>query len=465
MYPSAPTETEIINDHVTAAKNDRAKFIKELITNHDTTKMREGVRYYDNDNDILLREQYAIHDGKKIVDEDKPNNRIPHAWHKLLVDQKVNYLLGQPVNFIADDKALTKHINYYLGETWDNTAIELATESSNKGVEWLHPYIDEDGEFQYMIIPAEQGIPIWKDDQKKELAAFIRFYPDGETVRAEFHDKEWIYYYRSYNGEWALDELEEENPAPHFKFYKGESAEGYGWGKVPFIEFANNSKRKGDLEYYKKLIDAWDNRVSDNQNNFDEIQELIYVLRDYEGQDLSEFMHNLKKYKAINVSGNGGVDTLQGEIPMTSIDIHLSNLKESLFTFGQGVDVGTEKFGQSPSGVALKFLYSLLDLKASALERRMRPSMQLLIWFLCQYLEMSKKGKYDYKSVDYVFQKTMITNDLENSQIAQNSKGIISDKTIVANHPWVKDAEQEELRLREQYGNNMTLDDDDDESS
>lgn len=433
-------------------KTADARMIKDYIEADapKVSKMREGVRYYENENDILNRQQYAVIDGVKVVDEDKPNNKIPHGWHKLLVDQKTAYLVGQPINFSADDEKLTEHINEYLGEKWDDTVNELVKNASNKGKEWLHPYIDEDGEFDFIIIPAEQVIPIYEDGRKRKLAAVIRYYPwtyvDEETVRVELWDKKQTFYYVKVNGDYILDPSVEINPEPHFRY----GNKGYGWEKVPFIPFRNNEQEKSDLAYYKQIIDAYDNRVSDNQNSFDEIQELIYILRGYEGTDLGEFMRNLKHFKAIKVDADGGVDTTQAEVPMTSIDSHLDRLREAVFTFGGGVDVSTDKFGASPSGIALKFLYSLLDMKASTLERKFRPSIQELIWFLCEFLSISGKGQFDYKAVDFTFRNTMMVNELENTTIAQQSKGIISDKTILANHPWVSDLEQELEYLEEQ---------------
>src|SRR5690606_36686514 len=128
---------------------------------------------------------------------------------------------------------------------------------------------------------------------------------------------------------------------------------------------------------------------------------------------LSEFMQNLKYYKTGKVHSEGGLDSIQAEVPMDTIIKHMENLENRIYAFSQGVNIGTDKFGNSPSGIALKFLYSLLDLKASTLERKFRPSIQQLIWFLCEYLSMSGKGEYDYKAGDYTFKRSMMVNDLE----------------------------------------------------
>lgn len=453
MYPSTPTETEKLNQRISeqaASMNER--MIKSYIeaNANRVTKMREGVRYYENENDILNRKQYAIIDDVKVIDEEKANNRIPHGWHKLLVDQKTAYLVGQPINFAADDKKFTEWINEYLGEQWDDVANELVKNASNKGIEWLHPYIDEEGEFDYIITPGEQIIPVYEDHRKKKLLYIIRYYPtmyvDEEAIRVELWDSKQVNYYILVRGEVMRDPSVEANPDSHFYY----NDKGYGWERVPFIPFRNNEQEKSDLAYYKHLIDAFDNRVSDNQNSFDDIQELIFILRGYDGENLSEFMRNLKLYKAIKTDSEGGVDTLQAEVPMTSIDSHLNRLRESIFTFGGGVDVGNEKFGNSPSGIALKFLYSLLDMKSNTLERKFRQGIQQLLWFLCEYLSISGKGDYDYKEVDFTFKRSMMVNELEAAQIATQSKGIISDKTILKNHPWVDDMEQELEYLEEE---------------
>lgn len=430
------------------------RMIKALIDEHDTSKMTEGVRYYENENDITKRKQYAVIDGVKVEDPEKANNRIPHGWHKLLVDQKAAYLVGQPINFSADDKKLTEFINEYLGEKWDDTANELVVAASNKGKEWLHPFIDEEGEFDFMQIPAEQCIPVYADKRQKKLAYMIRYYPhvlvDEETIRVElWDDKQTWYYVKTENG-YIPDPSVEKNPDSHFEYGVSKDMNGYGWGRVPFIKFRNNEQEKGDLAYYKQLIDAFDKRVSDNQNTLDEIQELITVLKGYDGSDLAEFKQNLKYYKVIKVDTDGGVDKLEQEMPIASIDSHLDRMRESIFTFGNGIDIGVDKFGSSPSGIALKFLYSLLDLKASTLERKFRVSIQELIWFLCEYLAISGKGEFDYKEVDFTFKRTMMVNELESVQMAAQSKGIISDKTIIANHPFVDDLEMELERIEEE---------------
>jgi len=458
------TQQELLKMQIANESNiTNEAILKDLIESHDTTEMIKGNNYYLNQNDIKDRKLYYYKDGVKYEDETKANYRIPHNWHKLLVDQKVNYLLGKPPVIKADDEQYTQRLNEILDEDFDDILQELGKNASNKGVEYLHPYIDEEGEFRFTIIPAEQIIPIYDTSLQKKLIAAIRYYivevNGQERIRAEWWtEKDVTYYIQNETGAFELDDTEEENPASHFYY----NDIGYGWGKVPFIPFRNNEEEKSDLTFIKELIDIYDIINSDIANDLDEIQKLIYILKGYEGTDLGEFMNNLRYYKAIKVAEDGGVDTKQAEIPIQAIDSYLNRLEENIFLFGQGVNVKTNKFGNSPSGIALKFLYMLLDLKANQMERKFRKSLKEFVWFVTEYINIKDKKNYDYKTVSFTFTRTMLVNDLEIAQIAQISKGIVSDETIVANHPWVEDAQKELERLQEQ--NAINLDDVEDDT-
>ena len=209
---------------------------------------------------------------------------------------------------------------------------------------------------------------------------------------------------------------------------------------------------------YKTIIDAIDKRLSDTQNMFDESAELIYILKGYEGEDLKEFMQGLKYYKAINVDSEGGVETIQVEVPVTSTKEYLDLMRANLIEFGQGVDFQTDKFGSAPSGIALKFLYGNLDLKANKLKNKAIVAIQELLQFIIDFYKL----KVDIKDISITFNFNRMMNDLEQSQIGAQSQ-YLSKETIVTHHPWVDDPKAELERIEhEQMEYNQQLPDIDD---
>ena len=81
-----------------------ARELTDWETSPERREMIDGDRYYTGDHDILKRQRTAIGpDGKLIVIENLPNNRIVDNQYAKHVDQKANYLLGQPISFSCEN--------------------------------------------------------------------------------------------------------------------------------------------------------------------------------------------------------------------------------------------------------------------------------------------------------------------------------------------------------------------------
>ncbi|MFT9493408.1 phage portal protein [Anaerosolibacter sp.] len=436
-------------------------------------EMYDGTNYYLARHDILdVNFNEYIVNGQKIKDPNKANNQHINPFHRLLVQQKMGYIVGKPIVITAEDKKLSEAVNDALGMKFDDVIVDLIKGASNKGLEWLHPFIDENGNFDYIIIPAEQVIPIYDTSYQKNLQYVIRYYTmqvvkGNEVVsryKVELWDNEKVtYFIEDDEGYFQYDDTEPINPKYHWYSYNTNNPDNVtpnSWGKIPFINMDNNGEQTSDLRPIKKYIDAYDRVSSGFLNDLEDIQLAIWILRGYEGTDLSEFMKNLIQFKAMKVSEDGGVDNKTIEIPVEARKIMLEILEDKIYEIGQGVKMSTDKFGQNPSGVALQFLYSGLDLKANTTIRKLKKALMDFMWFVAHYINMKNKTKYDYKSIKFTINKTMITNEKEQIENCMNSKGIVPDDIILANHPWVDDVEEAKKMLEDQRA--IDLDDIDD---
>ncbi|MEG2458113.1 MAG: phage portal protein, partial [Bacilli bacterium] len=64
-------------------------------------------------------------------------------------------------------------------------------------------------------------------------------------------------------------------------------------------------------------------------------------------------------------------------------------------------------------------------------------------------------GSYSNMNLDILFNKNITINETETIDNCTKSKGVISNKTIMSNHPWVKDVEEEQKQLdkeKEEFG-------------
>ena len=439
------------------------KLIRKYQPGHTDFVMRaeKAKAYYRNETDImfpLLKE--------KQEKEEKPlrnaDNRIPFNFHGLLVNQKASYMFTAPPLFDLGEKAANKTLMKFLGDKYAKICKDLCIEASNCTVGWLHIWKDNKGIWKYAVVPAEQVIPVWSNNLEKELIGVFRSYQDIDdetgdayTVYEYWNDTECAAYRLKVGDE--LDQL-----LPYQMFLVDpilcDYSESYrhGVGEVPFFPFFNNNIDTDDLKNIKPLIDVYCKVFSGFVDDLEDIQEVIFVLTNYGGTDLGQFLRDLKDYKAIQIESDGdgdhsGVSTLTIELPVEAREKLLEITRKCIFEQGMGIDPDPQNFGNS-SGVALQFLYSLLEQKAGLQETEFKLAFGSFIRCVCRLQGIPIKDD----TIVQTWTRTSVKNDQELSQIASQSKGIVSDETIVAHHPWVEDPEKEMELLKEQEENGMS---------
>lgn len=426
---------------------EAAKKLIEKYEGIDAVRLKKAevaLRYYLGDNDIMYRKP------KDKCEEPLRNadNRIAFNFHSLLVDQKASYMFTAPPLFDTKDDTLNEIVAATLGDGYAKKCKDLCVDASNAGVGWLHYWIDEKKGFCYGVIPSMQVRPVYSLRLEKELEAVLRTYRmvddngDEWQIYEIWNDKECQAYRKraemfqpfdmfSYVN---LDGLAE--PTNTFR---------HDFGTVPFIPFPNNNVCTGDLDKIKNLIDSYDKTYSGFMDDLEDIQQVVFVLTNYGGADLKQFLSDLKYYKTIQVESAGsddksGVSTLTIDIPVEARDKLLDITRKAIFDMGQGIDPQQQGFDNT-SGEAMKFLYSLLELKAGLMETEFRAGFGELVGAI---------GRYYGKEPEQIVQtwtRTSIRNDAELVDMCQKSVGVISTKTILKNHPFVENAEDEEKEL------------------
>lgn len=388
------------------------------------------------------------------------DNQKAHGFYGLLVNQKVAYLFSEQIVFTSKNKEFNKYLEE-LSKILYGVISELAVYASNGGRAWLYPYLDENGNFKLASCEATNVIPFYDSTIEKRLKYCMRIYNNTfELLSADAT----YYYDKNKKGVYEQRKDEEGNAARRYHYYETREKRiskkkynvGKTWGKFPIIEFDNNIVKFSDLNPVKLFIDAYDMIVNLYLNDIEDIQQLIFVLINYGGQDLKEFLDDLRKYKAIKVSKtgagtDGGVDTLKIDIPVEARVKLLEIIEKNIWRLGQGVDPNPETIGNSTSGVALKHLYGLLDLKAGLMENQFRSGINKLLDIYKIYLKESKNVDFMNENVDTVITKTMITNDTETITNLANSQSILSKRTLVANHPYVDNVEDELKQIKNEY--------------
>ncbi len=446
--------------------------INEFQNGKKRNLMLKAQDYYKNENDIKDRKRYYIDRyGTQRELKNLANSKLSHPFMRKLTNQKVNYLLSKELNVQCDNEVFSEHIMEYFDKDFLRLLKNLGRDSIVNGIAWLQVYYNYLGELCFKRIPPEEVIPFWADADHTLLEAVIRYYKiinyklDGnkeEITKVEYHTNEGVWYYVMTEDGLIPDEEKGNGIRGHFtvsadqmntgeKFENHEDVEEIQmtWGKIPFVAFKYNPDEISLLTWIKSLIDDYDVNTSETSNILQDVPNSIKIVKNYDGTEKEEFMQNLAKFRTAFVTQDGDVTALETKLDIGAIDSHLNRLRKDIYEAGNGVDTQETSLGNA-SGVALKFRYADLDNDTDDMASEYLASLDELMWFI--KADLYSKNLGDFMNVDYdiIFNTDNIINESEVIQDAKNSLGIISEETIIVNHPWVTDSQQEIERVEKE---------------
>ena len=456
----------IIFDGARARMSD-LEFLEAEIAKWKFSKTRlmqiAGFRYYEGDHDILKRERMMIGEGGRLEKVDNlPNNRIVDNQYAKLVNQKANYIVGKPFVIESDNENYVKELNLVMGKNFLRLLKSAGKSALNGGIAWLFPYYGEDGSLCFRLFPAYEILPFWKDREHTDLDCAVRLYSvigyEGKNAKlfekVEVFDGNGITFFTLNGGKLEADS---ENPNKPYVTAIGEEGEvtALNWQKIPLVALKYNEAEIPLLKKVKCLQDGLNVMISDFENNMQEdARNTILVLKNYDGTDLGEFRRNLSTFGAVKVrydgDTKGGVETLEVQINAENYRSILELFKKAIIENGMGYDAKDDRMAGNPNQMNIQSMYSDIDLEANDMETELQATFENLLWFVNAHLANTGKGDFSNEEVSITFNRDMLMNESEVIDNCAKSVGILSNETIVAQHPWVNDVDLEMERLEKQ---------------
>ena len=235
---------------------------------------------------------------------------------------------------------------------------------------------------------------------------------------------------------------------------------------MPLIWLRYNEEELPLLRFIKELVDDYNWQTSVTADVLRDIAKFIYVLRNYGGEDLGQFLVELKKHLAIRVDGDGGVDKLQADINVDAVLSFLDKQRRDLYDFASAVDTKDPDLGNA-SGKAIGFRYMDLDADCADLGAELQAAFLRMKPFLDTWLQMKGVGDFRSETFDIQFNMDMPVDETEIIANINSSASLLSKRTLLENHPWVKDVDAELAAIKKQreqemkdYGKDLFSDDD-----
>lgn len=467
--------------------------IKQWKASAKRTEMIIASKYYLGEHDILSRTRTAIGaTGSPTNVTNLPNNKIVDNMYAKMVDQKKNYLLGKPFLITSKNEEVSEKLKSVTTKSFHKLMKNVAESSINYGISWLYAYYDEFSVLKFQKFDGIEILPIWKDKEHTTLSYAIRVYETEKFVNGktetvenvEVYTEQGVSYYilkseklvvdtekgvsKSYatlsfagdnsknkasseNGKNKVNtEVGKEDKSSNKKDKKLDEEENldFNFMNIPLIAFKSNAKEQPLISRVKQLQDALNSVMSDFVNNMQEdSRNTILVLKNYDGENLGEFRKNLATYGAVKVrtidGADGGIETLQVEVNAENYKSIIKLLKTSLIENARGYDGKDERLSGNPNQLNIQSMYTDIDLDTNEMETEFQSSLEEVMWFVKMDYANEALTEIDSEPIEIVFNRSVLINDSQTIDNINKSKELLSNRTLLANHPYVLDLEKE----------------------
>lgn len=407
------------NEELTANK------ITQILQQFQTKELPQLQKY----NDYYLGNQAIMR--KVVEDTTKPCNRIVTNYCYNIVQNYLGYLVGIDVSYVSDKdfSAIQEVLNY---NDVRNADAELLRNALIYGKAYEVNYVDEDGKERFKILDSRECVPIYSNTLNQDLLYVIRFYlvdnidfTQGWFV--EVYDSEKVTKYKSDMGYSSISFIEEE---PHF--YK----------QVPITVFTLNTECESIFDKIMSLQDAYNNLLSSEVDDFEAFCDAYLVFSNcyIEPEDAQK----MKEKRTLIIEGeNAAVNFLNKSISDTQIENMLKNIDEKIHKTANSPNFNDVSFGTS-SGVALRYRLLGFENTSAGIVANMTKALQRRLELICTILDLTASCEEStWRDININFTRNLPVDYDTITNTINQLRGIVSDKTLIALLPFVKDADAE----------------------
>lgn len=370
----------------------------------------------------------------------KPDNRIAVNFAKYIVDTMNGFFLGNPIKISVDGEAedIKKYVEFLdqYNDQDDNNA-ELSKLCSIFGNGYEMYYVDPIGNVGITYLSPMDGFMIYDDSVLQRERYFVRLYIDDDQVlHGSLSDDENVRWF-TIKGKLVWDEDEKK----------------HGFEGVPATEYVENRERIGIFEPVLTMINAYNKAISEKANDVDYFADAyLKVLGAYLDKD---DVKSIRDDRIINFDGEAdklNVDFLQKPDGDTTQEHLIDRLEKLIFHISMVANISDENFGTS-SGIAMKYKLQAMHNLEKTKERKFTSGMNRRYRLIFSNPVSGMKNE-DWVKLHYKFTPNIPANVLEETEIAGNLDGIVSQETQLGTLSIVDNVQAEIDKLEEEQKKN-----------
>lgn len=376
--------------------------------------------------------------------EFKPDKRIAVNFAKYITDTMNGFFLGIPIKVGCDEPEVAEYVEFldqYNDQDDNNSELSKMCSIYGKGYEMY--YVDELGNIGITYLSPEEAFMIYDDSILERPRYFCRIYEDADdTVYISISDSKSVRYASMTGGlHWLPDE-----------------EKIHGFDGVPATEYRENEEEIGIFEPVLTMINEYNEAISEKANDVAYFADAYMKILGAKFDD--EVLGQVRNNRIINFPGSMGnsgelvVDFLQKPDGDTSQEHLLDRLERLIFQISMVANISDENFGSS-SGIALKYKLQAMSNLALTKQRKFTSGMNRRYKLIFSNPASGMKAD-DWVKLNYTFTQNIPANLLEESQIAGNLAGIVSQQTQLSVLSCVDNVQQEIEQIQQEEEDGIT---------
>ena len=388
-----------------------------------------------------------------------PNNRLVHDLPGYIATMAAGYLVGNPVRYTAaegQEEAFTPVLEAYEAASVESVDAELAMDAAVYGKAAEVCYADAEARPRVAQLDARSAFVVYDDTvEHTPLLGITR--RDTFDARLERTGEEVTLY---------TDRLIVHMRRTGRETPRETMREAHYFGGVPVVEYWNNAREEGDFEPVMGLIDAYDTLQSDRVNDKQQFTDAVFVLKgvgalgvdDTEeetvdadgtataagaaGKEAEDPSVRLRRTRTLFLPGDGAdAQFVTKPDAESGNELLRMSLKSDIHKLCLVPDLTDEQFAGNVSGVAMRFKLLGLEQLTKIKERWFREGLRTRLRLFCAFLARKGAAALNAEKVQITFSRSLPVNDLEIAQTLATYQGMVPEKLLLAQVPFVEDAE------------------------
>lgn len=289
-------------------------------------------------------------------------NEISSNFFHRLNTQRCNYLLGNGLNFPDNS------VNEHFGSKFDTAVKDIAYKALIHGVCFGY-WSDKLYSFELT-----EFAPLW-DEETGVLMAGVRFWQIATTKPTYYVLYEADGYTKFTEKDGVMHLTDEKHG--YIQTVRTSAADGetiigeQNYSALPIIPMWGSRLKQSTLIGLRSSIDAYDIVNSGFADDLNEMQEIFWILENYNGMtqdDLTKFFRRLKWFKVaeMDTSEEGKITPYKQEVPYQSRQVFLDNIRKQIYEGFGALDVHQLSAGSTNDHIDAA--YQPLDEEADDLE-------------------------------------------------------------------------------------------------